>query len=249
MPSGPFHPVVLVHGAWHGAWCFTKLVDALTRLGVPVSVPDLPGHGSDSGELGDLAADAARVRDVLASIDGPAVVLGHSYGGLVISEAASDPATASGITHLVYLCAIVTAPRSSFLELPVDPAQSLLSPLIRMGDNGRSCIDTSDLAAAKAAFYGDCSDADVAYAAANLCDQPMGNMANPISGDPLATIAATYIRCTEDRAIPIEAQDAMIASASATAIAFTTMTLEASHSPFFSMPDALADQLAALARR
>ena len=76
----------------------------------------------------------------------------------------------------------------------------------------------------------------------------MGNMASAISGDPLAAVAATYIRCTRDRTIPIVVQDALVASASASAYSFATITLEASHSPFFSMPDELASHLAALAR-
>ena len=74
-------------------------------------------------------------------------------------------------------------------------------PLIRQEDDGRSTIDTTDIAAAKSAFYGDCNDDDVAFAARA---QPKGNMASAISGDPLARIPATYIRCTEDRTIPIE---------------------------------------------
>ena len=248
MTSTSAATIVLVHGAWHGAWCFTKAVAALEARGVAVVAPDLPGHGSDTGSLGGLHDDAQRVRDVVAAIDGPVVLVGHSYGGLVISEAASDPATADRVARLVYLCAIVTAPGQTFFSVPADHSRSLLGPLIRATDDGPSTIDTSDIGAAKAAFYGDCSADDVAFAAANLSAQPMGNMAGAISGDPLATIAATYIRCTEDRTIPVEVQDALIASASGSAHSLDTITLEASHSPFFSMPDELAGHLVALAR-
>ena len=97
-------------------------------------------------------------------------------------------------------------------------------------------------------FFGDCSDDDVAFATANLSAQPPGNMSSAISGDPLATVPATYIRCTEDRAIPIEVQDALIASASASARSLDTITMVASHSPFLSMPEQLAGHLAVLAR-
>lgn len=247
--SVTYSPVVLVHGAWHGGWCFHKVVDALHELGVQVFAPDLPGHGSDTSPFGDLAADAARVRSVLADLDGPVVLLGHSYGGLVISEAASDPATAQRIRRLVYLCAVVTEPGKKFFDVPADHSRSLLGPLIVMGDDGLSTIDVSDLAAAKAAFFADCSDDDVAYAAQKLCKQPMGNLASAVSGDPLSTIPATYVRCTQDRAMPIEVQDALIASALTTALALDSLTLASSHSSFFSMPSVLADQLAALARR
>ncbi len=241
--------LVLVHGAWHGAWCFAKLIDELTALGIATVAPDLPGHGADTNALGDLDVDAARVRETVASIDGPVVLMGHSYGGLVISEAASDAATAAKVERLVYLCAIVAAPKTTFFGVPADHSRSLLGPLITVREDGLSTIDTSDLAAAKAAFYADCSDEDSLNAAAHLCAQPMGNMGLPVSGDPLATIAGTYIRCTADRTIPIEVQDALIASASVAAKAFDTLTLDASHSPFLSQPKALAAQLASLVRR
>jgi pimeloyl-ACP methyl ester carboxylesterase len=241
--------VVLVHGAWHGAWCWNKEVVALEAHGLSVVAPDMPGHGNDAGALGDLAADAQCLRDVVAGIEGPVMLVGHSYGGLIISEAASDAATAAKVARLVYLCAIATAPGQTFFGVPADHSRSLLGPLIRQGDDGLSTIDTSDVAAAKAAFYGDCDDADVAFAAAHLSAQPMGNMASAISGDPLATVPGTYIRCTEDRTIPIDVQDALIASVRSAAPTFETITLAASHSPFLSMPTELAAHLAELARR
>ncbi len=240
--------VVLVHGAWHGGWCFAKTVAALEAKGVSAIAPDLPGHGADSGPLGGLAEDAQRIREVIAATPGPVVLLGHSYGGLVISEAASDPVTAARVRRLVYLCAIVTAPGETFFSVPADHSRSLLGPLIRAGADGVSTIDTSDVAAARAVFFGDCSDDDAASAVANLSPQPLGNMSSAISGDPLATLPATYIRCTEDRTIPIEVQDALIASASGSARSLDTITLSASHSPFLSMPEALADHLVGLTR-
>ena len=54
--------VVLVHGAWHGAWCWAPVVDLLRAEGVDVVAVDLPGHGADRGPLTDLHGDAARVR-------------------------------------------------------------------------------------------------------------------------------------------------------------------------------------------
>src|SRR4030088_1094188 len=95
--------VVLVHGAWHGAWCFDRVMPLLEQVGIPAVAGDLPGHGQDPGPLTDLHGDAKRVREVLDGIDGDVVLLGHSYGGAVITEAGVHPA----VTHLVYLCAVV----------------------------------------------------------------------------------------------------------------------------------------------
>src|SRR4051794_4806797 len=84
---------VLVHGAWHGAWCWEKLTPLLDEASVPWQALDLP--------LSSLEDDAAAVHKVLDAIEGPAVLLGHSYGGAVISQAGDHPA----VEHLVYLCA------------------------------------------------------------------------------------------------------------------------------------------------
>ncbi|MHB8467660.1 MAG: alpha/beta fold hydrolase, partial [Acidimicrobiales bacterium] len=93
---------VLVHGAWHGAWCWERVAAALANVGVPTLAVDLPGHGADPGPLTDLHGDAERVRQVLDAVDGPVVLVGHSYGGVVITEAGDH----RGVSHLVYLCAL-----------------------------------------------------------------------------------------------------------------------------------------------
>ena len=92
--------LLLVHGAWHGPWAWRPLLDHLD--GLDVHTVDLPSSGTDPAALGDLRADAEVVRAALAGIDGPAVVVGHSYGGVVVSEAATPD---TGAAHLVYLCA------------------------------------------------------------------------------------------------------------------------------------------------
>ena len=83
--------VVLVHGAWHGAWCWERVVDGLAAVAIESVAIDLPGHGEDPGPFSDLHGDAARVRSVLDRINRPVVLLGHSYGGAVVTEAGDHP--------------------------------------------------------------------------------------------------------------------------------------------------------------
>ncbi|MCW2507931.1 MAG: hypothetical protein JWP68_1079, partial [Modestobacter sp.] len=92
--------LLLVHGAWHTSWAWQPLIAELSDIDV-VTV-DLPSSGTDPQALGDLTADADVVRAALAGIEGPVVVVGHSYGGLPITEAATAE---DGVAHLVYLCA------------------------------------------------------------------------------------------------------------------------------------------------
>ena len=241
--------VVLVHGAWHGAWCFQKLIPELESRGLTVVAPDLPGHGSDTEPVGGLDVDVARVREVVRALPGSVLLLGHSYGGVVITAAAADPAVAGKLSRLVYLAAIVCPPGVSVFDLPISQTGSKIGPLMIVDDRGMSSIDTSDIAAAKAVFYGDCSDDDVRFAAERLCPQPAGNMAAVFEGEPLASISATYIRCTEDAAITLAAQDILINACRPVATDLTTVTMNASHSPFFSQPAQLADIIASLAQR
>ncbi len=237
---------VLVHGAWHGAWCFDKVTAELRARGVPVVALDLPGHGDDTAPLGDLAHDATRVRQVIDGIDGDVVLLGHSYGGLVISETASAPATAARIAHLVYLCAFCLPAGVTYAEIPPPSTPGLLLPLVRVGEDGISTIDTSDPAAVHAAFYGDCDRAEADAAVARLCPQPIANIMQPVSGQPLAGTAATYVHCSQDRALPLETQRAFVQAASAVATDLRTVEWDASHSPFLSRPDLVADLLTEL---
>ncbi|MGB8224842.1 MAG: alpha/beta fold hydrolase, partial [Polyangiales bacterium] len=82
--------IVLVHGAWHGAWAWDRVLPLLTAAGVPVTALDLPGRGASTAPLGDLHADAKAVTSELERHDS-VILVGHSYGGAVITEAGHHP--------------------------------------------------------------------------------------------------------------------------------------------------------------
>ncbi len=89
--------VVLVHGAWHGAWCWDGVVAQLDQLGVQSVAVELPFTG--------FADDVAAARSEIDAAEPGAVVVGHSYGGVVITQAAAG---ASHVRHLVYVAAFMT---------------------------------------------------------------------------------------------------------------------------------------------
>jgi pimeloyl-ACP methyl ester carboxylesterase len=236
-------PILLVHGAWHGAWCFATLQAELDRRGLPSYAVDLPGHGASTQPLGDLHGDAAHVATVLAGIDDDVVLVGHSYGGAVTTHAAGPTHDVAGqITHLVYLAAFALDDGESVWDyhrsrphIPVALDRAVIT-----GEDGTSRLDPD---AAPAALYGSSPPSAVAAAVARLDRQPIAGFQQPVVGSPLSTIGSTYVKCTLDQAVHIERQDELAARCD------HVVTLACDHSPFMSMPVTVADVLEPLAGR
>jgi pimeloyl-ACP methyl ester carboxylesterase len=235
-------PIVLIHGAWHGAWCWGRLIPALAARGREAIAIDLPGAGDDTTPLASVTLDlyAKRVVETLEHLAEPAVLVGHSMGGLSITAAAER--APERIAKLVYLCAYLPRDGESLLGLAgqIDPADVVMKT--NFSADGLSVTVEDD--GIKPAFYGDCRDEDVAFAKARLkplAVQPAAATMH-VTADRFGRVPRVYIECTEDRAIPIAHQRAMAAAASPIEV----HTLNTSHSPFFSAPDALAEILAKL---
>jgi pimeloyl-ACP methyl ester carboxylesterase len=182
---------VLVHGICHGAWCWEDTCAALDARGHrPVAV-DL--------ELTSLEADATVVRRALDGLDGPTVLVGHSYGGLVISRAAG---ARSDVAHLVYVAAVMIDRDDVFIARAADFPPSPLAELAAICDG---IITVSPQAAAKA-FYNECGRDEAARAAARLRPTAIACLAVPPEHEPWRSIPSTYVLCERDRAILPEAQ-------------------------------------------
>ena len=241
-PAGGSHPlpVVLVHGAWHGAWCYAALQAELDRRGVPSFAVDLPGHGASTAPLGDLHGDADHVVAVLDAVaPGRQVVLvGHSYGGAVVTHAAARRPGA--VAHLVYLAAFAPGDGESLMDvLTAAPSRDVaLLGAVVPGDDGTSTVDP---AGAVAAFYGSCPPEAAAAATARLDRHPAATFTQPVAGDPRATIGSTYVVCLRDQAVHPDHQRLMAARCG------HVVEIDTDHSPFLSTPGAVADVLAPIA--
>jgi pimeloyl-ACP methyl ester carboxylesterase len=226
--------VVLVHGAWHGSWCWDDVVAGLRARGIVAVAVDLP---SRSGQ-GSVAVDAAFVRAVIEGIDGRVVVCGHSYGGCVITGAAAG---LSSVTHLVYLAALmIDAGESAMQSVGVDiaPGSTDLEHALVVGDDGAIRIDPD---VAVAAFYADASAEQAAAAIVQLTPQPAGTLGETVTAAAWHDIPSTYVVCTDDRAIPPVVQRALATRAT------NVVEWPTSHSPFLSRPDLVVDLLAGTA--
>lgn len=240
--SAAYRPVLLVHGAWHGAWCFATLQAELDRRGIPSWAVDLPGHGASTFPLGDLYGDAAHVSDVLGRLAARGhqeiVLVGHSYGGAVVNEAATH---ADNVPHLVHLSAFALLEGESVLGFlgSLPPAPVALGEAIEPRDDGTSVLRRDRAAAA---LYGRCPPEAVAAALARLGPQPMASFTQPLTGTPPTTIPSTYVRCTDDQAIHISHQDHLAERCD------RVVTLDTDHSPFLAVPGDVADLLADICR-
>jgi pimeloyl-ACP methyl ester carboxylesterase len=233
--------VVLVHGAFHGAWCWDSVVTRLEAARVPVIAVDLPGHGADGGAPADLHTHADWLCAFLRTLDGPLVVVGHSYGGAVISDGAAE---VPGVAHLVYLCAIVAdagETMSTVMPGAVPPEETLSQvPAAMLADaDGNLVLDRESAAAV---FYADCDPGDVEFALARLGPQNPATFGQPVRAAAWRTVPSTYVVCSDDRAVSVGFQRAMATRTS------DRVEMATSHSPFLSAPDAVADLFARIAR-
>ena len=232
---------VLVHGSWHGGWCWDKVIPLLKARGHRVVAPDLPGHGRDKTPASDitLRACADRVCDVLDAEAEPAILVGHSFGGLVITQAAEY--RPEKIRTLVYLCAFLLRSGQSPVDVLSGTDTLVYSNLVVADDQLTATIREE---AIREVFYAECSAEDVARAKSLLTAEPLR------AGDkPLATtegnfgrLPRVYIECLRDRAIPPGTQRKMYRALPCEKV----ISMDTDHSPFFSSPEELVGHLVSL---
>ena len=192
-------------------------------------------------------AVVALVKEAASLSDGKVILVGHSAGGMTISAVAEE--VPDLLLAVVYLAGFMIPNGMPLLAmLQHETLSSALAPGLFVGDPaaiGATRInvgptDTAYRSLLKAAFYGDVSESDFDHAASQLhCDESNAGALAPSNITPgrFGTVPRHYIRCTQDRAIPLTGQDHMIATVdSAIGGKTTTHTLESSHSPFLSQP-------------
>ncbi|MDX6600113.1 MAG: hypothetical protein QOE87_4000 [Gaiellales bacterium] len=208
--------VILVHGAWHGSWAWSEIVERLTAEGIRSVALDLPSKGVDTAALGDLYDDAEVVRAAIAAADGTALVVAHSYGGVPVSEGGA------GAAHIVYLAAFMLEPGQSLLGLRggVDPDWWITS------DDGLTLLPDDP----KHVFYQDCPPDVAERAAAALVPHRKAVFRQELRSAAWRTVPSTYVVCERDNAIPPALQELMAQRAG------TISRIDAGHSPFLSRP-------------
>jgi len=241
---------VLIHGGFHGAWCWSRTIPELEKLGHTALAIDLPGHGLRRDERSTLADRRGAILEVLEPGD---VLVGHSGGGYDISLAAD--AAPETVGHLVYLAAglplegrPVLAATGGASEAADDGGARVtrlmgneaMTRFTRPNARGRmECVD-KDLAGDF--FYHDCDPATVDWAFAQLTPAPTEFLPETVSIPRFwaAQPPRSYIRCLEDCAKPLAMSHEVVRR-----LGVEPLAIAGSHSPFLSRPAELAELLVA----
>lgn len=234
-------PIVLVHGAWMGGWAWEEVAPLLEDAGHPTLVVELPAHGDDATPPADatLAGYRDTVVATLDGLDGPAAVVGHSMGGMVISEVAE--ARPDAIATLVYVAAFLPQDGQALFDIAMtDPDSITAMHLVDNGD-GTASIDPEWIGEV---FCADCSEEQIQSIVDRTRPEPFAPLVTPASltDDAFGTVRRTYVHTELDMAVSLAAQQAMVAATPVEEV----RSLATSHSPFFAEPQMLADTIVEL---
>jgi len=235
--------ILLVHGAFHSGDCWERLIPKLAELSFEARAVTLSGHRGNPKwpwwvTMKTYGSDVIAAAEAIGQ---PCLLLGHSMGGMVISEAAQRRRDL--FTGLIYLTAFVPKFGKSS-----PPGLAPVSPLMRSASEaslGGTMTVSADVA--KRVFYNRCAREAQNRAVELLCPQPIRAAMGSIetTADGLGLVQKHYIECTDDEALPIASQRAMQAN-----MPFDSVeTLDSDHSPFFSQPNALASAISRAAGR
>jgi pimeloyl-ACP methyl ester carboxylesterase len=223
--------VVLVHGAWHGPWCWEKLIPELGAERWDVLTVELPSASAGSDGHAGMYDDARAIRECLERVDGPVALVAHSYGGLPATEAA---ARAANVSQLIYLSAF-----------QVEEGESLAST-VRAHGGSLPAVDNERMhppGDAIGRFYGGVARKEADGALARLVPQTVRSFHEQVTSAAWKAIPSAYVVCEQDQAIPAAVQHSMATRAT------TVHRLDSSHSPFLSMPASLAQVISTVVQR
>jgi pimeloyl-ACP methyl ester carboxylesterase len=228
---------LLIHGAWHGGWCWRRVVPLLESKGHKTVAADLPGHGADPTPTARVTLEsyADRICEIASAQPQPVILVGHSMGGVAITQAAED--CPEKIRALVYMCAFLPRNRDSLTTWASEDSESKVNPSsLEIGPDGTTVFKRE---CAREAFYMQSSDEDIAFAQARLVPQSPAPISTPVktSAERWGRIPRYYIECARDQAITLKLQRAMQQASPC----LQTFWIDTDHSPFFSKPQELAD--------
>lgn len=222
--------LIFVHGACvrDAAWWWSLMEQPLADRGIATAAVALPSCGEADGILGDLYDDIGACASAIAEAEGPVILCGHSYGGMIITEAGAD----DRVTQLLYVTSVMPDRGESQAQL----LGSAPAPWMRPGDDGTVGVEPDMI---REYFLQDCDEATTEQALARLTRQSLTPFTQPPRKIAWRQKPATYFVCTEDLATPAEAQRRRVRDGA------RLVEFRAGHHPFLSRPEEFAQSIAA----
>lgn len=234
---------LLLHGSWHGAWCWHKVIPRLEEAGHRVTAPDLPGRGrAPMAPLWVGLRTMVRAAHAALPAGERAVVVAHSRSGIVASALAEY--APERVAQSIYLAAFLLPSGKRVLDYLPD-REAAISGHIRV--NRLSLSDSLSPALYREGLYADCSAEDLALARSLLVPEPLRPALTRVrlSEARYGRVPRAYLRLSADRAVSPALQDRFLRETPVARVE----ELAASHSAYFSQPERLARAILALAAR
>ena len=230
---------ILIHGSWHSAWNWHKVVPLLEKAGHRAIAIDLPGMGRDKTPIQDVTMKTTveKICALIDSIPGKVILVGHSKNGIMISQAAEY--RPDKIEKLVYLAAYLIPNGKTQREYSIQDTEGWLKPYVTQHpDTGSHTLQPEIY---REGLYHDCEEEITELAKVLLSHEPVESGITPLqlSDANFGRVPRVYIECTEDRAVTPFIQRKMYGETSCEKV----YSLPTSHSPFFSRPKELVEIL------
>lgn len=223
-PEAKVQNVVLVHGAFADGSGWRGVYDRLIKAGHRVTIVQIATHS--------LADDVRATKRALAAQDGPAILVGHSYGGVVITEAGTD----AKVAGLVYIAAFAPDKGESVSALTQNAPPGASAPPILPPQDGALFLDRAKF---RAAFAADVDAATAEFMASSQAGWGLEALGGAITEPAWRTKPSWYLVATQDGMIPPDAQRGMSKRAGASVV-----EVKGSHAVYVSQPQAVADLIA-----
>jgi pimeloyl-ACP methyl ester carboxylesterase len=235
--------ILLIHGAWEGAWSWEHTIEHLEGNGHTVKAIDLPGHGDDKTPISeiDMALYANRVKKELEKIDGQVILVAHSFAGFIITKAAEE--MPEKIEKLVYVASAIPYEGKTALEVfEEDKESEFLENLIFSEDKS---IATMSRETVKNIIFTGATDAQIDVVLPKLVAQATKPFFEQVITTPenFGRIPKAYVETTLDRVVTIKGQRHIQKMVGIDEV----ITLESGHVPLETAPGELADALNTIA--
>lgn len=229
---------ILIHGAWHGSWCWKKVSTILSDQGHRVFSPDLPGHGENKKPHSDVKFEdyLECIMNAVSNCDESPILVGHSFAGIILTQLAAN--FPGRFKKLIYIAGYVPFSSDSLLSMSNQFCVTGLSPeLVVDKKNSNIILKASRL---PELLYHCATSEDQILAMNNIAPEPLMPLATPVNYTDFnyADVETLYIYCEGDRAITLPDQKWMAERTQG-----NTVSLQSDHSPFLGMPNELASFL------